>query len=324
MESYLQYNISEFVQFMNQFNENSVSVGISDSTSFPNHNLPEYQVETGEAYQKLLKHEEVVNNEGDFTLPLNVSPRIQFDRPNTADHIFDKAVAAHTIAASTHSEVKEASSYDELFDTFINSDINTLNLSNTLELQSPVSLVQPLTPRGSMVNNMNNIKAASYVFENHENYAKTLYCLDENESEVGKMCEYSNNDSGEHIHIGSLILRTTSYKEAKKISASVNQTIDDEFNFNSKYFSSIQSKSRKRKKIYQDQNKMKIRRRNNPCSDEVEWKPLSIFTVYTNIKPDAIEDTDYFENIPQSSCFGRLNMRVKRAWTRGPNKAKLI
>lgn len=49
----------------------------------------------------------------------------------------------------------------------------------------------------------------------------------------------------------------------------------------------------------------------------LDWKPLSVFTAYTNIK---VMDAQALENIPQSSCFGKINMREKRAWARGPNK----
>jgi len=118
-----------------------------------------------------------------------------------------------------------------------------------------------------------------------------------------------------------LKLATTSYREARVVSASVNKTIDDEFELKARYFSSFDNSLKKRRRSQPEGSK--IRKRNNTTTDEVEWKPLSIFTVYTNFKPDAIDDTDYFENIPHTSCFGRLNMRVKRAWTRGPNKVKL-
>ncbi|KAK6454552.1 uncharacterized protein RJT20DRAFT_130705 [Scheffersomyces xylosifermentans] len=49
------------------------------------------------------------------------------------------------------------------------------------------------------------------------------------------------------------------------------------------------------------------------------WYPLSIYKAYTNIKTD-LDNTDYHKFVPRKSCFGKINMRSKRAWPRGPKR----
>ncbi|CUM66980.1 uncharacterized protein PRCAT00004667001 [Priceomyces carsonii] len=66
----------------------------------------------------------------------------------------------------------------------------------------------------------------------------------------------------------------------------------------------------------------KVRKRRNPSCDVPTWQPMSVFTAFTDYKCNHFENTDYFDNIPSTSCFGRINMRVKRAWSRGPSKSK--
>lgn len=47
------------------------------------------------------------------------------------------------------------------------------------------------------------------------------------------------------------------------------------------------------------------------------WKPLSIYSAFTADKFKTIDN-----NVPSTSCFGKINMRNKRAWSRSPNRAK--
>lgn len=51
------------------------------------------------------------------------------------------------------------------------------------------------------------------------------------------------------------------------------------------------------------------------------WKPVSLYVAaFTNVKPPIKLNAQYFLAVPYSSCFGRINMRIKRAWKRRQNK----
>lgn len=66
--------------------------------------------------------------------------------------------------------------------------------------------------------------------------------------------------------------------------------------------------------------RVKIRRRRKPQS--CEWKPESVYKCYVECKPGFFEKSDYQDNISQSSCFGKINMRIPRAWSRKPSELK--
>lgn len=334
MDSQLQYNISELVQFMDQSNDNNVVTsysGLNHMNSPTTFNYSaQYELESKSLYeqQKSVKQESNAQHFSAMSFfPLHTSPKVQFLnlRDQECKEIqkncgFSKV--AEDVHAMAPTNFREALNYDELFDTFINSEVDVQTLKDSvgvLRAHSPLPL--PLTPTPTPNINMNDSMSRSYVFEN-ENSRDRSYFDDTDERDVGRIFRYPDN-SNQVFNIGTLRLASNSYKEAKVVSASVNKTIDDEFELKSRYFRSFENSLKKRQKTQPEEIRSKIRKRNNPTTDEVEWKPLSIFTVYTNFKPEAIDDTDYFENIPQTSCFGRLNMRVKRAWTRGPNKVKL-
>lgn len=65
---------------------------------------------------------------------------------------------------------------------------------------------------------------------------------------------------------------------------------------------------------------IRIRKRRKP--QECEWKPESVYKSYVECKPPFFEKSDYQDFIPKSSCFGKINMRIPKAWTRKPNKPK--
>lgn len=56
--------------------------------------------------------------------------------------------------------------------------------------------------------------------------------------------------------------------------------------------------------------------------NEVNWRPESVFRSYVDCKPADIHKTSYPDHVPMSSCFGRINMREAKAWSRQPNKPK--
>lgn len=64
----------------------------------------------------------------------------------------------------------------------------------------------------------------------------------------------------------------------------------------------------------------RVRRRRKP--KECEWKPESVYKLYVECKPDFFEKSDYQDKILRSLCFGKINMRIPRAWSRRPNKVK--
>lgn len=56
--------------------------------------------------------------------------------------------------------------------------------------------------------------------------------------------------------------------------------------------------------------------------NEVDWRPESVFRSYVDCKPADIHKTSYPDHVPMCSCFGRINMREAKAWSRQPNKPK--
>lgn len=91
----------------------------------------------------------------------------------------------------------------------------------------------------------------------------------------------------------------------KKNSQLVKKTVTKEFECQVENFSDyhgIESFKKKKKKIKND------------------WKPLSIFTAYTSVKQNSLKKKNSLHHIPYCSCFGKVNMRVKRAWLRNKNK----
>lgn len=52
-----------------------------------------------------------------------------------------------------------------------------------------------------------------------------------------------------------------------------------------------------------------------PQKTESDWIPVSVFKAYTNIKVSE----HLIEYVPSTSCFGKINMRLKRAWVRRSN-----
>lgn len=210
--------------------------------------------------------------------------------------------------------------YDDLFDSLIKNDIEKNSLTKTLILlQSPLSLAQPYTPR---INESRNLSTSSLSLLQTANYKENSKSGQVPEYETGKIYVYSIGNEKPFSDLGSLRLHNTSCMNPKTVLKSVKKTIDDEFKVHSKYVTDFESQKNRKTVTPPKSPPKKQHKRNNPGADLVEWKPLSIFTAYTDIKSEAIENTDYFDNIPSSSCFGRLNMRVKRAWTRGPNKNK--
>lgn len=65
----------------------------------------------------------------------------------------------------------------------------------------------------------------------------------------------------------------------------------------------------------------KNKRRRNPATGSV-WKPESVYKTFVECKPLFFDRTNYQDKIPGSSCFGKINMRCSKAWSRGPNRKR--
>lgn len=66
--------------------------------------------------------------------------------------------------------------------------------------------------------------------------------------------------------------------------------------------------------------KSKTKKRRHP--HECEWKPESVYKTFVDCKPDYFDRSNYQDFVPRSLCFGKINMRIPKAWSRGPNRPK--
>lgn len=89
------------------------------------------------------------------------------------------------------------------------------------------------------------------------------------------------------------------------VAKSVYKAIDAEFELLKDY-----------KKRYRNKNCIPPSPRKRRDSVDLVWRPLSLFKIYTSLSPPEILETNYLEMIPYQSCFGQINMRMKRAWKR--------
>lgn len=60
------------------------------------------------------------------------------------------------------------------------------------------------------------------------------------------------------------------------------------------------------------------KRRRSP--KERDWKPESVYKTFVDCKPSFFDKSDYQDRVPATSCFGKINMRIPKAWSRGPNR----
>lgn len=98
---------------------------------------------------------------------------------------------------------------------------------------------------------------------------------------------------------------------ARRTHALVLQTVRREFAVEDRYRRRIARAGYARERV----------RRRRDLSD-YEWKPESVYKTYVDCKPHFFDKTSYQDYIPRSLCFGKINMRIPKAWTRGPNKPK--
>lgn len=91
----------------------------------------------------------------------------------------------------------------------------------------------------------------------------------------------------------------------------IRKSIEKEFKVEDRY---------RRKMVTGHQTRHRDKRRRNPL--ECNWKPESVYKTYIDCKPEFFDKSDYQDHIPSTSCFGKINMRIPKAWSRGPNKPR--
>lgn len=98
---------------------------------------------------------------------------------------------------------------------------------------------------------------------------------------------------------------------ARRTHALVLQTVRREFAVEDRYRRRIARVGGTRERV----------RRRRDLTDYL-WKPESVYKTFVDCKPFFFDKTSYQDHIPTSLCFGKINMRIPKAWTRGPNKPK--
>lgn len=232
----------------------------------------------------------------DFLFDENLNPSLTFDTStmDTGSSLVDSSEFFDFDILDSSLELKELQNYTHSAGSMLSSTTSSepdllqsiffdeLFTTNTNTYDAPVSVKSPVR-----LSTKNTIRSNIYKWTN--NFSETLSSLNTLDLEVEKL----NPDV---------------------ISKSVSLTICKELDLHDQYLKTLSigqflGHSHKRRK------------RRNPQYDNLEWLPVSLFqAAYTNIKNNYLDKTDYQYRIPRVSCFGKVNMRVKRAWTRSANK----
>lgn len=106
-------------------------------------------------------------------------------------------------------------------------------------------------------------------------------------------------------------LGPTRTSSARRTHALVIQTVQREFAVEDRYRRRIGRAGHARERV----------RRRRDLTD-YQWKPESVYKTFVDCKPYFFDKTSYQDHVPTSLCFGKINMRIPKAWTRGPNKPK--
>lgn len=116
---------------------------------------------------------------------------------------------------------------------------------------------------------------------------------------VGTMFMYPNDGTESWMFCGQLHI---GYFDAAVQLRKTKQTVDREFQTLCNFKKGLRSKS---KHI------------DNQFHSVPSWRPVSLYVAaFTNVKPPIKLNAQYFVSVPYTSCFGRINMRIKRAWKR--------
>lgn len=127
------------------------------------------------------------------------------------------------------------------------------------------------------------------------------------EHDIGKMIFYMNE---KNMHQHRLSLNFQAYGMPRTVHNQVKTTITTELDLQNEY-SKLYNQTRNHQQFVK-----RAKKRRNPLQDQNKWEPESLYKAYTNLKPKYFDKSDYPTRIPHSSCFGKINMRVKGAWSR--------
>lgn len=116
---------------------------------------------------------------------------------------------------------------------------------------------------------------------------------------AGTMFVYPNDGTESWIFMGQLQVGLfDAAKELQKTKQTVDQEFDTVWNF-----------------------RKGVEKKPSPIDNHFQslpyWRPVSLYVAaFTNVKPPIKLNAQYFLAVPYTSCFGRINMRIKRAWKR--------
>lgn len=133
---------------------------------------------------------------------------------------------------------------------------------------------------------------------------------------TGKVFRYVSDEEILKKCKARLDLLTNAYSDPNKVHLSVVKSTEDEFKVYHKYQKMLQNGTAPLASL-------RLRKRRKPGKDEHVWEPISIFSIFTEVDTGGLEKTDYFLHILHTSCFGKINMRVKGAWTRTPKRLSI-
>lgn len=116
---------------------------------------------------------------------------------------------------------------------------------------------------------------------------------------VGTMFMYPNDGSESWMFCGQLHI---GYFDAAVQLRKTKRTVDREFQTLCNFKRGLRPK---------------LKHTDNQLHNAPSWRPVSLYVAaFTNVKPPIKLNAQYFVSVPYTSCFGRINMRIKRAWKR--------
>lgn len=303
MDNYQKLDISDFFEFMDTLQETSFRDGMNSSASLASLNRGSSETDCTEYPDNKTQMDlDTMTRYQEDTKKSMGKPQNWKQSPHQVESIY-KDPSEPLDIMKDFTEID----YNLLFDSLISPGIERDHKKNRLR------------KTGSNNNNCCYTNAG-YKLEHSEANGDIKREEDSTDGfffgEAGKIYRYPDDDH-KCIEIGDLKLSPRSYMRPQDTSRAVDKSIKEELELYSKYIEMAKVKNPRKRTKFFDNTKIKKNKRSR-----MEWKPLSVFTIYTSAKSDMIEETDFLENIPYTSCFGRINFRMKRAWSRGPNKIK--
>lgn len=150
------------------------------------------------------------------------------------------------------------------------------------------------------------------------------------EAETPLPLKYTAPDGTIYMYSDNSPLQLVAYQDAKRVHMLVRKSVALEFDLADKYMwkwdgqikdTRLEANLSPSPSSHVDLKPPNPKKRRNPAT-LCEWKPESVFKTFVDSKPPFFDKTDYQDRIPKTSCFGKINMRVPKAWSRGPNRPK--